>query len=130
MGGSDEDELVVVLHVHVSWRGMVTTLPSASLTFPLTTLGHPRSTRNPHPPSSFLSNNANPPPLQFFFCFAAMVLLIFVSVSSPVWENIYFLTATVTDEIRYGIWGYCITGGECSKATLGYQAGVEVVGGK
>ena len=59
-----------------------------------------------------------------------MVLLIFVSVSSPVWENIYFLKATVTDEIRYGIWGYCITGGECSKATLGYQAGLGPVGGR
>ncbi|KAG7562336.1 hypothetical protein FFLO_02228 [Filobasidium floriforme] len=65
----------------------------------------------------------------FFFCFAAMVLLIFVSVSTPVWRNIYFLKATVTEEIRYGIWGYCVQGGECSSAMLGYAPSIEQVGG-
>lgn len=65
----------------------------------------------------------------FFFCFAAMVLLIFVSVSTPVWRNIYFLKATVTEEIRYGIWGYCVQGGDCSNAMLGYAPSIEQVGG-
>jgi hypothetical protein len=59
-----------------------------------------------------------------------MVLLIFVSVSSPVWHNIYFLKATVNEEIRYGIWGYCIQGGECSRAMFGYMPSVNQIGGK
>lgn len=47
-----------------------------------------------------------------FFCFAAMVLLIFVSVSAPTWNAISFLNA---NGISFGVFGY--TG---SKAHVGY----------
>lgn len=59
-----------------------------------------------------------------------MVLLIFVSVSAPAWHSVYFLKATAAEEIRYGIWGYCIQGGSCSGSTLGYNPSVEPVGGE
>lgn len=65
----------------------------------------------------------------FFFCFAAMVLLIFVSVSVPVWDKIYFLKATVTDEVKFGIWGYCTSGVGCTDSTLGYRVTLDTVGG-
>jgi len=42
-----------------------------------------------------------------FFCFAACLLLIFVSVSPPTWENVYFLNAgTGAGRIRFGVFGY------------------------
>jgi len=52
-----------------------------------------------------------------FFCSSAMILLIFVSVSVPVWEDISFLDTRINGKVvKYGVWGY--TG---SKATLGYS---------
>lgn len=48
-----------------------------------------------------------------FFCFAACVLLIFVSVSPPTWESVYFLNAGTG--VRFGVFGY--TG---SKTSVGY----------
>lgn len=52
-----------------------------------------------------------------FFCFAAMVLLVFASVSVPVWNDVYFLNANINGrEIRFGVWGF--TG---SKKQLGYS---------
>jgi len=52
-----------------------------------------------------------------FFCLAATVLLIFVSISSPTWDKISFLNVgTGQNQIRYGILGF--TG---SKAKLGYE---------
>jgi hypothetical protein len=51
-----------------------------------------------------------------FFCFAACLLLIFVSVSPPTWNSVYFLnTGTGTGSIRFGVFGY--TG---SSTTVGY----------
>jgi hypothetical protein len=51
-----------------------------------------------------------------FFCFAACVLLIFVSVSSPTWDSVYFLTTgTGAGRIRFGVFGY--TG---SSTSVGY----------
>ncbi|KAH7927487.1 pali-domain-containing protein [Leucogyrophana mollusca] len=47
------------------------------------------------------------------FCFAAMVLLIFVSVSAPTWDKISFLN---TNGLSFGIFGY--TG---SKVHIGYD---------
>ncbi|KAG2119771.1 uncharacterized protein F5147DRAFT_665328 [Suillus discolor] len=47
-----------------------------------------------------------------FFCFSAMLLLIFVSVSSPTWNSISFLNA---DRYAFGVFGY--TG---SKVQVGY----------
>lgn len=66
-----------------------------------------------------------------FFAFAAMTLLLFASVSSPVWDRIYFLKAVANNqEIRWGVFGRCILNGMCSKASLGYDLslpGVEYV---
>ncbi|KIK97098.1 hypothetical protein PAXRUDRAFT_825266 [Paxillus rubicundulus Ve08.2h10] len=47
-----------------------------------------------------------------FFCFSAMVLLIFVSVSAPTWDSISFLSA---NGLAFGVLGY--TG---SKPHVGY----------
>jgi len=47
-----------------------------------------------------------------FFCFSAMVLLIFVSVSAPTWDSISFLN---TNGLSFGVLGY--TG---SKPHVGY----------
>ncbi|CAL1707060.1 unnamed protein product [Somion occarium] len=42
-----------------------------------------------------------------FFTFAAMVLLIFASVSVPTWDSIYFLSADAGGgETRFGVFGY------------------------
>jgi len=67
---------------------------------------------------------ASPAVPGLFFCFAAMVLLIFVSVSVPVWNDIYFLDANVNGhEIRFGIWGF--TG---SPKHLGYTFDPSILG--
>jgi len=51
-----------------------------------------------------------------FFCFVATVLLIIVSISSPVWEKISFLDVTTAARTtHFGVFGY--TG---SKASVGY----------
>jgi len=51
-----------------------------------------------------------------FFCFSATVLLIIVSVSSPVWEKISFLDVTIGSQTtHFGVFGY--TG---SKVAVGY----------
>merc|ERR1712110_767933 len=42
-----------------------------------------------------------------FFAFAAMVLLVFASVSAPVWNSISFLNAgSGPSAIRFGVFGY------------------------
>ncbi|KAG6887464.1 hypothetical protein C0995_015064 [Termitomyces sp. Mi166 len=52
-----------------------------------------------------------------FFCFAAAVLLVFVSVSVPTWNEISFLNVgTGADQVRYGVFGS--TG---SKPSIGYN---------
>lgn len=52
-----------------------------------------------------------------FFCFAACVLLIFVSVSPPTWESVYFLNAgTGAGRIRFGVFGYTGSG-----TSVGYE---------
>lgn len=51
-----------------------------------------------------------------FFCFAACVLLVFVSVSPPTWNSVYFLNAgTGAGRVRFGVFGY--TG---SSTSVGY----------
>jgi len=53
-----------------------------------------------------------------------MVLLIFVSVSVPVWNDIYFLSANVNGQtIRFGVWGF--TG---SAKQLGYTFDPSILG--
>ncbi|ORY56812.1 SUR7/PalI family-domain-containing protein [Leucosporidium creatinivorum] len=58
---------------------------------------------------------------------AATVLLIVVSVSTPIWESVYFLKADIVGGgsstnglIKLGQWGYCV-GSACSKSKLGYD---------
>ncbi|ESK96822.1 hypothetical protein Moror_6618 [Moniliophthora roreri MCA 2997] len=52
-----------------------------------------------------------------FFCFAATVLLVFVSVSSPTWESISFLDVGSGPSVRhFGVFGY--TGSEVG---IGYE---------
>lgn len=58
--------------------------------------------------------------LTFFILLAAFVLLFFVSLSVPIIKSIYLLqlsanvkegisivSATVTAQVRFGVWGYC-----------------------
>ncbi|KXN90817.1 hypothetical protein AN958_03471 [Leucoagaricus sp. SymC.cos] len=60
---------------------------------------------------------ASPAIPGLFLCFAATVLLVFVSVSAPTWESISFLNAGVgSSQIHYGVFGF--TG---SKHTIGYE---------
>ncbi|EJU05234.1 pali-domain-containing protein [Dacryopinax primogenitus] len=59
---------------------------------------------------------ASPALPGLFFCFAAMVLLIFASISVPVWSKVTFLNASWAGaEVDFGCWGY--TG---SPRQLGY----------
>ncbi|KAI0320786.1 pali-domain-containing protein [Amylostereum chailletii] len=42
-----------------------------------------------------------------FFCFAAMVLLVIASVSSPTWNSVYFFKAArAGQEVHYGVFGF------------------------
>jgi len=60
---------------------------------------------------------ASPALLGIFFCFAATVLLIFVSISPPTWDKISFLNVRSGGrEIRYGLYGR--TG---SRTSIGYR---------
>ncbi|KAF5385943.1 hypothetical protein D9615_002668 [Tricholomella constricta] len=60
---------------------------------------------------------ASPAIPGLLLCFSATVLLIFVCVSVPTWDKIYFLTAgTGASEIRYGVFGF--TG---SSIAIGYE---------
>ncbi|GAA5918280.1 hypothetical protein JCM1841_002145 [Sporobolomyces salmonicolor] len=56
-----------------------------------------------------------------FALFAAMALMIVVSVSSPIWDNVGFLKGHISGQsFTLGNWGYCV-GGSCTSATLGYS---------
>jgi len=61
---------------------------------------------------------ASPAIPGLFLTFAATVLLVFVCVSTPVWNQISFLNVGIgrVGEIRYGVFGY--TG---SKVAIGYD---------
>ncbi|WWC72201.1 uncharacterized protein I206_106161 [Kwoniella pini CBS 10737] len=57
-----------------------------------------------------------------FLAFAAVALLVFASVSPPAWDKVNFLHASSgTQEVVYGVFGYCIKGGECSSRSVGYD---------
>lgn len=57
--------------------------------------------------------------LGAFLYFAAMVLLVIVSVSTPIWDNVGFLKGTLNGQsFHAGVWGYCF-GGVCTKAGFG-----------
>ncbi|KAK7043785.1 hypothetical protein VNI00_008397 [Paramarasmius palmivorus] len=52
-----------------------------------------------------------------FFCFAATVLLVFVSVSSPTWESISFLdVGREASALHFGVFGYTGT-----QVNIGYE---------
>jgi hypothetical protein len=62
-----------------------------------------------------------------FFAFAAMALLIFVSVSPPVWEKVNFLDATIGGQNSiYGVFAKCVIGQPCSNSdsSIGYNLAV------
>ncbi|GAA5974787.1 hypothetical protein JCM5350_001293 [Sporobolomyces pararoseus] len=59
---------------------------------------------------------------------AATVLLVLVSVSTPLLKSIYFLEANLksgnySGTVRLGAWGYCV-GGTCTSPKLGYSLNV------
>ncbi|KAH7104446.1 pali-domain-containing protein [Auriculariales sp. MPI-PUGE-AT-0066] len=60
-----------------------------------------------------------------FFCFAACVLLVFASISSPTWEKISYLNVRRGggDDLHFGIFGY--TG---SETHVGYRISPSVIG--
>jgi hypothetical protein len=50
---------------------------------------------------------ASPAIPGLFFCFAACVLLIIVSLSAPIWNDVSFLNASVDGrEVHFGVFGY------------------------
>ncbi|KAI0256183.1 actin cortical patch SUR7/pH-response regulator pali [Lactifluus subvellereus] len=60
---------------------------------------------------------ASPAVPGLFFCFIAMMLLIFVSASVPTWDSVYFLRANVGGlEYRFGVFGYTGT-----QVRIGYR---------
>ncbi|EIN12013.1 pali-domain-containing protein [Punctularia strigosozonata HHB-11173 SS5] len=58
-----------------------------------------------------------------FFCFAAMVLLIFVSVGAPTWDKIGFLKANIDGTKRFGVFGYTGT-----SSTVGWHFQQSILG--
>ncbi|KZT26848.1 pali-domain-containing protein [Neolentinus lepideus HHB14362 ss-1] len=59
-----------------------------------------------------------------FFCFAAMVLLIFVSVSAPTWERVCFLSVYGSGHAtHFGVFGYTGTG-----THIGYYFNQSIIG--
>ncbi|SCZ89123.1 BZ3500_MvSof-1268-A1-R1_Chr1-1g00974 [Microbotryum saponariae] len=68
-----------------------------------------------------------------FLLFVSFALLLIVSVSCPVWNNIVlargYWSSLWTDpkvagrQVRYGLWGYCNGLHGCTKSTLGYARG-------
>ncbi|KAK4051556.1 hypothetical protein OIV83_002696 [Microbotryomycetes sp. JL201] len=61
--------------------------------------------------------------IGFLFILAATVLLILVSVGTPIWNEMDFLRARLTaggDLLRMGNWGYCY-GNACTSSKLGYN---------
>jgi len=67
---------------------------------------------------------ASPAVPGLLLCFAAMVLLIVVSVSAPIWENVSFLDVTSGGRtIHFGVFGY--TG---SRTSVGYFFDPSVLG--
>ena len=69
----------------------------------------------------------------FFILLAAFVLLLFVSLSIPIIKSIYLLqlsanvkegisivSATVTAQVRFGVWGYCISPTDAKYEQLKY----------
>ncbi|KAL1410876.1 hypothetical protein Q8F55_001819 [Vanrija albida] len=65
----------------------------------------------------------NPAAPGLLFAFAAVVLLIFVSVSPPVWDKISFLKVTAGGglETVFGVFGMCVKGGVCTRRRVGYE---------
>jgi hypothetical protein len=56
-----------------------------------------------------------------------MALLIFVSVSPPVWDKVNFLDATIGGQnTLYGVFAKCVAGQSCSNgmASIGYDLSV------
>ena len=69
-------------------------------------------------------NMASPAVPGLFFCFAAAVLLVFVSVSAPTWESISFLNVHNGDRvIHFGVFGYTGTG-----THIGYNFDQSILG--
>jgi len=67
---------------------------------------------------------ASPAIPGLFLCLAAMILLIFVSVSVPVWDKTSFLDTNIHGKsIKFGMWGY--TG---SQKKLGYAINSALIG--
>lgn len=59
-----------------------------------------------------------------FLAFAAAVLLLFVSVSPPVWTKISFLNVTTgAGNNVYGVFGRCVEGAQkvCTSRSIGYD---------
>jgi len=61
-----------------------------------------------------------------FFAFTAFILLIFVCVSAPVWNDVYFLKVNLSNGVLVlGNWGACIkdagSGNTCTSTRLGYD---------
>lgn len=54
-----------------------------------------------------------------FLYFAAMVLLVIASVSSPIWDNVGYVKGQLNGQhFVGGNWGYCF-GGVCTPSSLG-----------
>ncbi|CCM01908.1 uncharacterized protein FIBRA_03979 [Fibroporia radiculosa] len=57
--------------------------------------------------------------------FGALVLLILVTVSTPLVQVIYFLNTSADDGVKFGVLGYC-SSVQCVSPTLGYTYGTAI----
>jgi len=67
--------------------------------------------------------------LMFLGLFAAFVLEVLVTFSTPFIRAIYFLETSASGGTKFGVWGYCDTisnGTVCTPESLGYTFGTEI----
>ncbi|EIN09867.1 pali-domain-containing protein [Punctularia strigosozonata HHB-11173 SS5] len=69
----------------------------------------------------------HPAILPFIFTLAAFVLLLLVTISTPVVHAFYFVHADTGGGVRFGIWGWCIDHGTCLSDRLGYRWDTQII---
>jgi len=63
----------------------------------------------------------------FFLMFVTFLLLLLVTLSTPIIKDIYFLSSNITGGVRYGSWGWCKANGYCWRHGLGYGFDPQII---
>jgi len=65
---------------------------------------------------------------SFFLMFVSFLLLLLVTLSTPIIKDIYFLDSNITGGVRYGVFGWCkAVTGYCWKKKLGYGFDPQII---